>query len=111
MVNKYKGKKLNKSILNQINNIKEQFKKDGFVIVGIFGSYARGEETPDSDIDILYELTPAFIERYDGFEAFARLREIKYSISKTLGKKVDIVAKSGLSRTGKDIILEELEYV
>jgi len=44
----------------EINKIKSKvkriLKKNGVVKAGIFGSYARGEQTKESDIDILIEV-------------------------------------------------------
>ena len=35
----------NRLIYNQVSNLKKILLVDGFIIDGIFGSYARGEET------------------------------------------------------------------
>lgn len=32
---------------------------DGIAVLGLFGSVSRGEETPDSDVDILHRFTDA----------------------------------------------------
>ena len=53
----------------------------GVTDIGVFGSLARGEETPDSDIDIMVKMQPDLIKR-------ACLKEELESI---LGKKVDVV--------------------
>lgn len=52
--------------------------------IGIFGSYARGEETPESDLDVLFEYgkTP------DLFEWIRIEREL----SEEIGIKVDLVS-------------------
>ena len=52
----------------------------------LFGSYARGEQTPDSDVDIVVELS-----RPLGFKR-ARLSE---SLQKRLGVPVDVVFGAG----------------
>ena len=54
--------------------------KDGFLILGIFGSYARDENTPSSDVDILYDTDVDFFKRYGGFGSFVKLDEIKESL-------------------------------
>ncbi|WP_321468026.1 nucleotidyltransferase domain-containing protein [Halarcobacter sp.] len=98
-------------ILNQLKVLKEQLKTDGFIIDGIFGSYARGENTDNSDIDILYHLENEFYTKYSGFIGFKRLDEIKNLISKTLNKKIDLAPKNNLSKTAQKYILNEVEYV
>lgn len=90
---------------------KDYYSKEGFNILGIFGSYARGEETKDSDIDILYELNEKFIIKYDGFLAFSRLSKIKEELKKIFGRDVNIAAKSGLSNTAKKYIFKDIQYV
>lgn len=94
-----------------LQQAKEHYANEGFNIVGFFGSYARGEATPQSDIDILYELNEKFIQTYSGFTAFARLSSIKEELKTLFGIDVDISAKSGLSRTAEKYIMRDLKYV
>ncbi len=97
--------------LKLLQQAKEYYANEGFNIVGFFGSYARGEATPQSDIDILYELNEKFIKNYKGFLAFSRLSEIKEELKTLFGIDVDISAKSGLSRTAEKYIMRDLKYV
>jgi len=97
--------------LKLLKEAKEHYANEGFNILGFFGSYARGEATPQSDIDILYELNEKFIQTYSGFTAFARLRSIKEELKIFFGIDVDISAKSGLSKTAEKYIMRDLKYV
>jgi hypothetical protein len=99
------------SILNKIKSLKDTLKSDGFIIDGIFGSYARGENTKDSDVDILYHLTEVFYKKYSGFIGFKKLDEIKEHISKSVGKKIDLAPKTNLSKTASKYIMDEIIYV
>lgn len=101
----------NISIYKQVSNLKKLFIVDGFIIDGIFGSYARNEETDSSDVDILYHLNQNFYEKYSGFIGFQKLDEIKQTISKSLNKKIDLAPKTNLSKTAKKYILSEVVYV
>ena len=65
---------------------------------GIFGSYARGENSHKSDVDIVIE--PA---KDMGFDFFL-LEDI---LSERIGKKVDVVTYASLHRKIKDKILRE----
>ncbi len=56
----------------------------------VFGSVARGDARPDSDIDILIEL-----ERPIGV---FRLVGLKQELEKTLGYSVDVVVREALNR-------------
>ena len=94
-----------------LEEAKEHYAIEGFNILGFFGSYARGEATAKSDIDILYELNENFIQTYSGFTAFDRLSSIKEELKALFGIEVDIAAKSGLSRTAEKYIMKDFKYV
>ena len=71
--------------------------------IGIFGSFARGEEKDTSDLDILVEL-----ERPVGLIKFVGLQNY---LSDELGEKVDLVTKSALKPRIKKNILSEVVYI
>lgn len=71
--------------------------------IGIFGSVARGEQTPKSDIDILVEFSAPI-----GFFDFIKLEN---ELSNLLGRKVDLISKKAMKPAIKDIILNEVAYV
>ena len=98
-------------IFSKVKSIKDTLRSDGFIIDGIFGSYARNENTNNSDVDILYHLDKIFYDKYNGFIGFKRLDEIKSFISEQIDKKVDLAPKNNLSRTAQKYILNEVVYV
>lgn len=102
---------MNEQLLEQIKNLNEILKKDGFIIDGIFGSYARDESTMASDLDLLYHLEDEFYTKYNGFMGFKKLDEIKSFIAKKINKKIDLAPKNNLSKTAKKYILNEVIYV
>jgi len=76
-------------------------KEYGVTEIGIFGSYVRGEQRPDSDLDILIEL-----ERPPRFSLIG-LVELEHHLGDLLGIKVDLVVKQNLRpRIGKRILQE-----
>lgn len=87
-----------------IRRHKEDFReKFGVKEIGIFGSYVKGEQDADSDVDILVD----FFKSTTLFK-FAELENL---LSDTLGKKVDLVMKKALKpRIGKHI-LDEVVYI
>lgn len=87
-----------------IRRNKEDFReKFGVKEIGIFGSYVKGEQDADSDVDILVD----FFKSTTLFK-FAELENL---LSDTLGKKVDLVMKKALKpRIGKHI-LDEVVYI
>jgi hypothetical protein len=102
---------MDKIFLNRIELLKQKYSHDGFIILGVFGSYARGEETPESDIDILYELTEKFYNKYPGWAVVSAIENIRKDFETTLGKNIDFADKNGLKSTGKKYILPEVQYV
>jgi len=56
--------------------------------IGIFGSYARSEETPDSDIDILVKFKETL--------SLLDLAKIHRELSQILGTEVDLVTESSI---------------
>ena len=76
-------------------------KKYGVVVVGVFGSYVRGEQRADSDLDLLVELErPARI-------GLMGLVELEQTLSDLLGVKVDLAIKENLKpRIGEHILRE-----
>ena len=65
----------------------------------IFGSYVRGEEKEDSDVDMLVE-----VPRGTGLFAFVRLQ---HKLEGALGRKVDLVTYKALHPLLRDRILKE----
>ncbi len=70
--------------------------------LGIFGSYVRGEQKEESDLDILVE----FSKEPDLLEFIG----LKQELSEILGLEVDLVMKSALKpRIGKRILEEVVQ--
>jgi hypothetical protein len=67
--------------------------------LSIFGSVARDEARPESDVDILVEFTEPV-----GLFEFVDLR---YRLEDLLGKRVDLVTPGGLKRQLHDSVLRE----
>ncbi len=101
----------NQALFNELKSLKEVLQQDGFIIDGVFGSYARDEDTEQSDVDILYHLEQDFYTNNSGFSGFKKLDEIKEFLSLSLGKKIDLAPKNNLSKTGQKYILSEVVYV
>jgi predicted nucleotidyltransferase len=66
--------------------------------LGLFGSWVRGEQRPDSDLDVLVE--------FDGPIGW-RIVTLEDELSARLGVKVDLVPRRGLRpRIGERILAE-----
>jgi len=75
--------------------------KYGVTTIGVFGSYARGEANPASDIDIIVEFA-----RPIGWE-FVDLADY---LESRLHHRVDLVIKRSLHPLIRDTILSEVQY-
>jgi hypothetical protein len=77
----------------------------GVMELGVFGSYARGEPRPDSDLDILVEFDePIRIDLFD-------LVELEDYLSDLTGVKADVSIKRDLKRRIGRRILQEVDRV
>ena len=72
--------------------------KYGVIELSVFGSVARGEDGPDSDVDFLYVLKPGHLM---GLEFFGFQEELE----ELLGRPVDVVSKQGLHWVIRDSVL------
>jgi predicted nucleotidyltransferase len=71
--------------------------------LGVFGSWGRGEQTADSDLDLLVD----FDGPIDLF-AYARLQE---EIGARLGLRVDLVHRPGLKPAIGENVLREVQPI
>jgi hypothetical protein len=71
--------------------------------IGLFGSYARQEQRPDSDIDLLVD----FSEDADLFD----LVELKYFLEEKLHNPVDIVPERALRDELRQSVIADVSYV
>jgi len=80
--------------------LRERF---GVATIGIFGSFARAEERPDSDVDVLVTFR-------NGEETFNNYMDCKFYLEDLFGRKVDLVMKDALKKRLKPHILDEVVY-
>jgi predicted nucleotidyltransferase len=89
---------------NQINLIKDFFSKQPVLKAYLFGSYSRGNETENSDIDLLVELD---YSQPIGLEFI----QMQIDLQNLLSKKVDLVSARGLSKYVKPILDKEKKLI
>ena len=73
--------------------------KHGARNIRLFGSVARGEERPDSDIDFLVDAGPATSSWFPA--------GLILDLEQILGRHVEIVTEKGLSPFIRDYVLRE----
>ena len=81
-----------------INVIREYFATQPVLKAWLFGSYARGEQTPDSDVDILV----VFDEENGRKVSLLRHIGIALGLEDLLGKKVDLITEGTLLPFAKE---------
>jgi len=72
--------------------------------IAVFGSFARGEEGPESDIDLLVELKPSDRRPPLGLRWFG----LEEELSQILGRKVELISARALSPYLRPYIEKEL---
>lgn len=88
--------------LKILKSHRHELQEFGVKTIALFGSVAREEAQPDSDIDILVEF-----DRPVGLFAFFRLQ---HHLEELMGKRVDMVTPAALKRQLRDRILKEAVY-
>ena len=94
----------NKEILKILRSEKKYLNKNfGLASIGLFGSYAKGEQRPGSDIDLLVELTEPKFDFLAGLQIY---------LENKLGHPVEIIRKrKGLSNQFLKKIAKDIHYV
>jgi uncharacterized protein len=81
----------------------EQLKEFGVKRWGVFGSFARGEQSNRSDVDILVEFEP-------GKKSFDNFMHLAFFLEEQIGRRVELVTPESLSPHIGPHILREVEY-
>ena len=89
-----------KLLRNEKRNLREKF---GLISIGLFGSHAKGTEGPESDVDLLVELSEARFDSLAGLQIY---------LERKLGKPVELIRKrKGLSERFLRRIERDIQYV
>lgn len=85
------------------SRLADECRKHGVVYAGLFGSQARDEATPESDVDVLV--------RFGDRRSLLDLVRIERRIEEVIGVSVDLVTENALSPHLRDRVLEDLEVI
>jgi uncharacterized protein len=87
----------------EVENIKQKIipilKQHDVSKASIFGSFVRGEQRNDSDLDLLVE--------FKGDKSLLDLIDLKLNIEDTLGRSADVLTLESLSPAIREIVLKE----
>ena len=92
------------SIYHILSQNRATIKSYGISTLGIFGSYVRGEQTSESDIDL-------FVEFEKGKKSYRQYINLVYFLEDLLKKQVDVLTSKSISPLFKEQIKKEMTYV
>jgi predicted nucleotidyltransferase len=95
--------KTKQDILDVLDQNRSHMEALGVRRIGLFGSFVRGEQRPDSDIDLLVEFEP---DR----KTFDTFIELSFFLEEVLQHKIELVTVESLSPHLGPHILREVEY-
>jgi predicted nucleotidyltransferase len=96
--------KTKQDILMILHQNQVRLKALGISRIGLFGSFVRGEQHPDSDIDLLVEFEL-------GKKTFDAFMELSFFLEDIFQRKVEVITAESLSPHLGPYILKEVEYV
>jgi predicted nucleotidyltransferase len=88
------------AIQRQREAIHEIAKRHGVLSIAVFGSVARGNDHPDSDVDFLVEFEPG--------ASLLNLMNLQDELEELLGCSVDVLSAGGLKPRDEHIRSEAL---
>lgn len=89
-------------VFDVIRENRAKLKALGVRKIGLFGSFVRGQQIPDSDVDLLVEFEP-------GKKTFDHFIELSFCLEELLGRRVELVTAESLSPYLAPHILNEVE--
>ena len=93
-----------RSIIERLRRERTALASLGVLEIGLFGSFARGEQTPESDVDLLVEFTP----QQHTFDSFM---DLSFFLEALPGRKVELLTRESLSPHIGEHILAEVEKI
>jgi predicted nucleotidyltransferase len=98
------GVKTKEQVVQTIRGAQCQIRALGVQRLGLFGSFVRGEQRADSDVDLLVEFEV-------GQRTFDHFIQLSFLLEDLLGRRVELVTPDALSPYIGPHILREVEYV
>lgn len=104
-----KAKNLTKDeVIDKLREHRNDLEKFGVKRIGLFGSFVRGEQKRESDIDLVVEFDPSYFGKdFKGlFDAYMGLSSF---LEKLLGRKVDILTPVSIETIRIKDVAEEIK--
>ena len=87
----------------EIEKVIEICRAHGTQKIALFGSFVRGDASPDSDVDLIVDFA-----RPTGLLALVRLER---ELSEVLGRRVDLLTEQAINPLLRDRILSEQQVI
>jgi len=78
-------------ILQVLREYNKRYEKEGFQVVGLFGSYARGQAEDFSDIDLVYRIDHDRFHPGDAFKKLEEVQKIRRELEAVFRRPVDLI--------------------
>lgn len=107
---KNQKKTISPEIMHSLKARRRTLKKYKVKKIGLFGSFARGEQRKGSDLDFLVEFDlAAFGQNYEGY--FDNYMGLHQYLEKIFGRQIDLLTEEMISPHIKPYILPEVESI
>ena len=81
----------------------QELHKLGARRVGVFGSFARNQATPESDVDV-------YVEFFEGMKTYDNFFAIYELLRELFGRPIDLVTDGALSERKARLIMSSVRY-
>ena len=102
-VNNWRVSMTRDDIMHRIREHDDFLILHGIKRIGLFGSYARGEQREDSDIDLLVEFD-------EGKKSFDNFMDLSFFLEDILGKRIDLLTLESVSQFMRPYIEKDVYY-
>jgi uncharacterized protein len=96
--------KTKQDILDVLDRNRSYLKGLGIKKIGLFGSFVRGDQSSNSDIDLLVEFEP-------GRKSFDTFMDLSFFLKEVLQHRIELITVESLSPYLGPHILKEVQYV
>lgn len=90
-------------IFDRVRSHQSALKQFGAARLGLFGSFVRGEQTTESDVDFV-------VEFQEGKKTFRNFINMVYYLEKVMGREVELLTWEGMASFVKREAEKEIEY-
>lgn len=97
-------------ILDYLHELKSELHQAGITQLGLFGSYARGEDTIYSDIDVAIKKEDNYLNHRNAYAYFEEVSRIKEQLFKKFHRSSDVFDLDSASSM-KESIIKDIIYV